>query len=69
MVPPSASISRLASRSSVVLPEPEPPTMARNSPSATSSDTSSTALSAAVKLLLTWSHSAIIGLEQGHRGG
>src|SRR5437763_1554399 len=26
--PPSASISRLASRSSVVLPEPEPPAMA-----------------------------------------
>src|SRR5438445_404520 len=43
MLPLSASISRLASRSSVVLPEPEPPTMARNSPSATSSDTSSTA--------------------------
>ena len=42
MVPLSASISRLASRSSVVLPEPEPPTMARNSPSATSSETSST---------------------------
>ena len=32
MLPLSASISRLASRSSVVLPEPEPPTMARNSP-------------------------------------
>ena len=43
MLPLSASISRLASRSSVVLPEPEPPTMARNSPSATSSETSSTA--------------------------
>ena len=41
--PVSASISRLASRNSVVLPEPEPPTMARNSPSATSSETSSTA--------------------------
>ena len=43
MLPLSASISRLASRSSVVLPEPEPPTMAKNSPSATSSETSSTA--------------------------
>src|SRR6202048_4769456 len=43
MLPRSASISRFASRSSVVLPEPEPPTMARNSPAATSSETSSTA--------------------------
>src|SRR6185437_6175905 len=43
MLPRSASISRLARRSSVVLPEPEPPTMARNCPSATSSETSSTA--------------------------
>ena len=55
MLPLSASISRLASRSSVVLPEPEPPTMARNSPSATSSETSSTATTrsraAAVKAL------------------
>jgi len=32
MVPWSASISRLASRNSVVLPDPEPPTMARNAP-------------------------------------
>ena len=33
IVPSSGAISRLASRSRVVLPEPEPPTMARNSPS------------------------------------
>ena len=46
--PESASISRLASRNSVVLPEPDLPTMARNSPSATSSETSSTATTPAV---------------------
>jgi hypothetical protein len=40
IVPSSASISLLARRSSVVLPDPEPPTMQRNSPSAMSSDTS-----------------------------
>src|ERR1700756_2889913 len=43
MWPLSASMSRFVSRNSVVLPEPEPPTMARNSPSATSSETLSTA--------------------------
>src|SRR5947209_19073199 len=45
ITPLSASISRLTRRSNVVLPEPEPPTIARNSRSATSSVTSSTALS------------------------
>src|SRR6202790_4427492 len=55
IVPASASISRFASRNSVVLPEPEPPTMARNSPPATSSETSSTALTRPPsKLLPTW---------------
>src|SRR5579859_864494 len=56
MRPVSASISRLASRSSVVLPEPELPTMARNSQAPTSSETSSTALTRpSSKLLPTWS--------------
>src|ERR1700730_13334943 len=61
MLPWSASISRLASRSSVVLPEPEPPTMARNSPSATSSETSSTALTRPPSKLLPTCANAIRG--------
>src|SRR5581483_802758 len=60
MRPRSVSIRRLASRSSVVLPEPDEPTMARNSPAATASETSSTAKTDLAprppsKLLATWS--------------
>src|SRR5271168_2960617 len=67
MWPASASISRLASRKSVVLPEPEPPTTASNSPSATSSETSSTARTGApprppAKLLPTWANAIRGGL-------
>src|SRR3984957_12273989 len=61
MRPVSASISRFVSRSSVVLPEPEPPTMARNSPSATSSETSSTALTPPPSKLLPTCANAISG--------
>ncbi len=61
MLPESASISRFASRSSVVLPEPEPPTMARNSPSATASVTSSTALTRPPSKLLPTCANAILG--------
>src|ERR1700754_2804806 len=60
-LPLSASISRFASRNSVVLPEPEPPTMARNSPSATSSVTSSTALTRPPSKLLPTCAKAIRG--------
>ena len=50
-VPAVGSISRLIRRSSVVLPEPDGPTMARNSRSRTSSETrSSTGAGAAVAL-------------------
>src|SRR3984957_20488648 len=56
MCPSSASIRRLVSRSSAVLPEPEPPTLARNSPLSTVNETSSTAFTRPPsKLLPTWS--------------
>src|ERR1700686_4046915 len=61
IVPASASISRFASRNSVVLPEPEPPTIARNSPAATSSETSSTALTRPPSKLLPTCEKAIRG--------
>src|SRR5258706_2687329 len=62
MWPSSASISRLASRNSVVLPEPEPPTMARNSLPATSIETSSTALTRPPSKLLPTCANAIRGV-------
>src|SRR2546421_237067 len=60
-LPLAGSISRSASRSSVVLPEPEPPTMARNSPSATSIVRSSTALTRPPSKLLPTCANAIRG--------
>src|SRR3984957_9677666 len=61
MRPVSASISRFVSRSSVVLPEPEPPTMARNPPPATPGETSSTALTPPPSKLLPTCANAIRG--------
>src|SRR4051794_19699711 len=61
--PALGSISRLTSRSRVVLPEPEGPTMARNSRARTSSETPSSTGAAPPKLFETLANEMTAGAE------
>ena len=51
MLPPEATSSPASSRSAVVLPEPDGPTSTMNSPSAISSESSSSAVTSPNRLL------------------
>src|SRR6516225_3446024 len=66
---PSSGVSRPASRrSSVVLPQPEGPSSAKNSPAKISSDSSSTALTPPKRLLTASNRTNGAGADVGVEG-
>src|SRR3954469_14049719 len=67
-VPCDGSDSRLISRSRVVLPDPDGPTIAMNSPAATSSENSTSAGRPSPKVLLTALNEIAAAILLGYHG-